>query len=103
MIASVILSSWERRVGLKERIEELFSQHGLTPASGSSGHADGYLVEPAVADSLIVRRGHGAAGTAPWQAENHELSECARILINERLRVKHVRATRGGYLVVMEN
>ena len=86
---------------LKERIEQLFTEHGLTPASGSLGHSDGYLVEPAVADSLIVRRGLGAAGSPAWEARNDELAECARILMSARLRVKHVRANRGGYLVVM--
>ena len=88
---------------LKERVEQLFAQHGLIPASGALGHSDGYLVEPAVADSLIVRRGLGTEGSPAWEAQNEELAECARILMSARLRVKHVRANRGGYLVVMES
>jgi hypothetical protein len=90
-------------VGLKERVEQLFEEHGLQPASGSNGHLDGYLIEPAIADSLIVRRGLGVASAPPWRPQNVELDECEEILLDAGIRVKRVAASRGGYLVIIDD
>jgi hypothetical protein len=90
-------------VGLKEQVEQLFDELGLQRASGSARHFDGYLVEPTIADSLIVRRGLGTAGAPPWQPQNAELDECEEILLDAGYRVKRVSASRGGYLVVIDD
>jgi hypothetical protein len=94
-------------MGLQERVEQLFkaqegTYHLLKPATGGSGHYNGYTVEWLQDESVRVRCTWGAIVVSEDQRQNSLLDLCLAVLVDAGLLVERVRDQTGGHLLVRD-